>query len=396
MATPSRISALRSAMANYSGSKGRLLLRVHRCLQELVDSDFILDSSKGVMMDKKWLLQSSGSKTCDVVAPHDVVMLDDPEVGKLANWVNTMCAVVPQAAEDLYVYWSSTDKANKYLTNIAAFMTGANLYERSIMAKNKGEMVDCLLSAMKRSNKDTSRAAASGLANGIIKFYEVILKCGEDAVFNCRFSVRSFRNMKREACTNMIDRLEGLGGLRMDRFLNDLLDDHPLKTILEQAMDLIGRHRDVSKVKIPASSIHIQHRERSDETTSERSKITSDISDDGSDDEFDDASESDADHVSDVERSENEKEESGTSVSGNESKEDEDDEPSVYDADKANDGPDVSAETPILGEEAPQATPRPMQIGQKRVRLGPLNRDGRRIAQRVPMTRSQRKQCQGT
>ena len=98
------------------------------------------------------------------------------------------------------------------MANIAAFMTGAKLYEHTSDATSKTELVDRLLNAMRRLNRETTRAAASGLANGITKFYYVILKCGEDAAFKSKFSVRSFRNKTKQACSDLIEQIRGIGG----------------------------------------------------------------------------------------------------------------------------------------------------------------------------------------
>ena len=118
-----------------------------------------------------------------------------------------------------YVYWSSIDKGNIYMANIAAFMTGAKLYEHTSDATSKTELVDRLLNAMRKLNSDTTRAAASGLANGKTKLYYVILRYGEDAVFKPKFSVRSFRNKTKQACFGLIEQIKGLGDSNMDLFL---------------------------------------------------------------------------------------------------------------------------------------------------------------------------------
>jgi hypothetical protein len=63
------------------------------------------------------------------------------------------------------------DKGNIYTANIAVLMTGAKLYDHTSDVTSKAELVDRLLGAMRRLNRDTTRAAASGLANGVTKLY---------------------------------------------------------------------------------------------------------------------------------------------------------------------------------------------------------------------------------
>lgn len=383
METPSRTAALRCAMEKYSGSKSRLLLRVYRCLQVFVDEDYILDSSKGVLMNKKWLLRATGSTTRNEVEANKVAILDVAEVGKFVGWVNRLCVDFPGSAEEHYVYWSSINKRNIYMVNIAALMTGAKLYDRSSEATSTTEIVDSLLGAMKRFNRDTTRAAASGLANGITKFYGVILKCGEDAVFNSKVSVRLFRNMTKLACTDIIRRIKGLGDQHMELFFNDLLDGHPLKPMLQHARQLVQKHRALLRM-MPASSNAFRSSgfpprdisPKQDETSSE-------YSDDGSAHQFG----GDSDYRPDA--GDTGKEESEKNLSDCGTNDGYGDAGSADDTEKGDDGSDSSTETPISGQEAPSVVPQFMQRSHKRVRLGAVTRDGRRLAQRVPLTRSQ-------
>ena len=157
--------------------------------------NFIIDSRKGVMIDKTWLHKESGAINDERSDASDDRYLDYMEVGELAHWINTQCRSLPGTAEDNFVYWSSIRKENIYLANLSALMAGANLHERSLNGTHKTHIVDSLFHALKHLDKTTTRRTASKCATGITRFYGVVLQCGEDAVFNCKFSIRHFRNM---------------------------------------------------------------------------------------------------------------------------------------------------------------------------------------------------------
>jgi hypothetical protein len=389
----SRGKSLQLAMERYSGSNNKLLLRVYKCLQEAVDDDYILDSAKGVKMDDKWIFRPPGSTKRALAETDRVAMLSIADVGKFVDWVNRLCIASPGSAEDHYVYWSSVDKGNIYMANVAAFMTGAKLFEHTSDAASKTELVDRLLNAMRRLNRETTRAAASGLANGITKFYYVILKCGEDAAFKSKFSVRSFRNKTKQACSDLIERIRGMGDGRMDIFFNGLLEGHPLKPILEATRQLVLKHRAALGVKMDNSSVSDSSRSSEGDTSSDEAETSSDDGDDESVELSSKKSSSDSEYHSDVENHKMEEEsESETKDSAAEDA----DAGSAKDEGKPKDGPSATIEEPFSIPETPPARSLALQQGHKRVRLGAITRNGRRIAQRAPSTRSQRNQMEAT
>jgi hypothetical protein len=72
-------------MKAYSGLKSRLLLRVYKCLNDIVDEDYILDSAKGVLMDKTWLFKESNSNTANGPKGTDGAVLDMASVASLSR-----------------------------------------------------------------------------------------------------------------------------------------------------------------------------------------------------------------------------------------------------------------------------------------------------------------------
>jgi hypothetical protein len=400
MKTDGRGKALRIAMKEYSGSKGRLLLRIYKGLQDIVDDDYIIDSSKGVMIDKKWLFRKTNPNAADGPKATDGAILDRTDVANLSRWVNSQYTNLPNSAEEHYIYWASMENGNKYLTNIGALMTGANLYERSIGATHQTGVIDNLLRAMKHLDKGTTRPAASKLANGITKFYGAILACGEDVAFNSKFSVRSFRSMNNTVCKRAIECNEGLGNARMQYFYDLLSNGHPIKTLLEHARWFIARHRETSGVKMTSPSSHVANRLQPRGATFD-GDLKSSSDSDAEDEELDENENEDEAEDENEEETEDENEDETDDENEDEAEnenenEDKKEDPTTGSMDKEtmedlNTGSAASMQPAFSVSESQQIGRRPGQVGRKDVKLVSISANCRKVGQPAPHTRSTRK-----
>ena len=223
-----RKEGLSDAIANYGDDNRALLTDLYRRLLRDISKPFIIDSKKGVKLEKTWIRKNREADETEA----GVGRSDFTDVAKLASWINTQCNGEPRSAEGYYVHWSQVHTANRHMTNIAAMMTGAILRERAMQGLEKTKVIDTLFLEMVKINPKITRAAASVSSNGITKFYGLILQCGEDAVFSNILSARHLRNKTESEYRICLEENAELGNERMETFMGLLTLESSFKDIL--------------------------------------------------------------------------------------------------------------------------------------------------------------------
>jgi hypothetical protein len=158
------------ALRKYGTDDKDLMFDLYHGLKKSFAEPFILDSKKGAKLGTVWVIKNQDTES----SVGDLTFMADTDAKKLAHWVNTQWTHLPQTVEGQFVYWTSVNKEQKILSNVATFMTGAVLRRRAGNFINKSEVVDNLLWELIKLDPKTTRAKAIKLANGITKYYGLV------------------------------------------------------------------------------------------------------------------------------------------------------------------------------------------------------------------------------
>jgi hypothetical protein len=238
MASNSAQSDLYMALRKYGTDNKELMLDLYHGLKKSFAETFIIDSIKGAKLGMNWIIKNQDTET----SVDDMTFLTVDEAVKLAHWVNTQWAHLPQTVEGQFVYWTSVNNKQRILSNVATFMTGAVLRRRAGSFINKSEVIDSLLREMIILDPKTTRAKAIKLANGITKYYGLVCVCGLDVLFCKQLSLRSLRETTRESFDALKNRNGHVGDGITKAFLEALVDEAVIKKLLGNAIELMNLH----------------------------------------------------------------------------------------------------------------------------------------------------------
>jgi hypothetical protein len=222
-----------------------LLSRLFKKLKSVISDDFIIDSKRGAKLGRDWIIDLKIQSDDN----DELRFMGMAEAKKLARWINTKYAHMPQTPEQHFVFWSSIESDHRILANLGTFIAGAELRRKAGSFISKTAVVDQLYLEMQKVDATMTRSKAIKLANGISKFYGLVSTCGLDVMFCKRFTLRSMRGMTKSYLNKFMDEIGDQGGGITNEFIRSLEDCSRFKKLFENSITSMIKFKDLDNIE---------------------------------------------------------------------------------------------------------------------------------------------------